>query len=271
MAKKQKQEEQAAGSPAWMATFSDLMNLLLCFFVLLFSMSSVDEAKFEELANVLSSRLSIFSGGRPSIGQGQLINTGVSQLNELDEYINSMGQTSEQTGEDVMNLHEKIEEMNREETEDMYDKISSMSSEYNLDKYMDIGMDEAGGRYITIEISGNLLYASGSAELTADALPIFSRIGDVLKQYQGYRIAVIGHTDNVPVSSKSRYGSNRELSSARANAAADYLVEKKGLNPADIECIGMGEFSPIADNSTKEGRALNRRIEIRIYNSLNSD
>lgn len=270
LAKKQKQEEQAAGAPAWMATFSDLMNLLLCFFVLLFAMSSVDEAKFQELASSFANRLSILSGGRTSIGEGQLINTGVSQLNDLDEYTNDMGQTSDQTGEDVLDLHEQLEQANKEESEEMYDDISSMSSKYDLDDQMEIGVD-ASRRYITIEISGSLLYASGSAELQSSALPVFSRIGDILKKYKGYRIAIIGHTDNVPVSKRSRYGSNRELSCARANTAADYLVEKKGLDPADIECIGMGEYEPIADNSTTEGRNMNRRIEIRIYNTLNSD
>ena len=270
LAKKQKQEEQAPGSPAWMATFSDLMNLLLCFFVLLFAMSSVDEAKFQELASSFANRLSILSGGRTSIGEGQLINTGVSQLNNLDEYTNDMGQTSDKTGEDVLDLHEQLAQANKEETEEMYDDISSMSSEYDLDNDMEIGVD-SGGRYITIEISGSLLYASGSAELQSGALPVFSRIGDILKKYKGYRIAIIGHTDNVPVSKRSRYGSNRELSCARANTAADYLVETKGLDPADIECIGMGEYEPVADNSTTEGRNMNRRIEIRIYNTLNSN
>ncbi len=271
MARKQKQEEQAPGSPAWMATFSDLMNLLLCFFVLLFSMSNIDEAKWEELVNSLSNRMSLSSGGRPSIGEGQLINTGMSQLNNLDEYLNDMGQKSEQTGEDVMDLQEKIEQANREETEEMYDDISDLSSEYDLDKYLDIGVDETGGRYITIDISGSFLYSTGSAQIENAALPVFSKIGDILKRYEGYRIAIIGHTDNVPVSKGSRYGSNRELSSARANTAAEYFVANKGLDPSMIECTGKGEYEPIADNSTKEGRALNRRIEIRIYNSLNSD
>lgn len=271
MAKKKKQEEQPAGSPAWMATFSDLMNLLLCFFVLLFSMSSVDAEKFDQIANALASRLNIFSGGSTSIAQGQLISSGISQLNELDEYYSSMGQTSEETGDEILNLQEAIDELNREETEEMYDDISSMSSEYNLDRYMDIGMDASGGRYITIEISGNFLYVSGSAELTSEALPIFSRIGDILKNYQGYRIATIGHTDNVPVSRNSRYRSNMELSSARASVAARYLIDNKGMEPSLMEWIGRGEYDPIADNSTVEGRAQNRRIEIRIYNSLNSD
>lgn len=271
MARQKKPEEQAPGSPAWMATFSDLMNLLLCFFVLLFSMSSVDEEKWEELVNSLSSKISIFSGGSASIGEGQLISTGISQLNELDEYFNSMGQTSEETGDEPLNLQEAVDEMNREETGEMYDDISSMSSEYNLDKYMDIGIDAAGGRYITIEISGNFLYESGSAKLKPDVLPIFSKIGDILKNYAGYRIAIIGHTDNIPVSSGGKYSSNMELSSARASEAARYLIDNKGMDPAFIEWTGRGEYDPIADNSTPEGRTQNRRIEIRIYNSLNSD
>ena len=139
MAKQKKPEEQPAGSPAWMATFSDLMNLLLCFFVLLFAMSNVDEEKFEELANALSSRLNIFQGGQSSIGQGQLINLGSAQLNNLDEYYNSMGQTADKEGEEIKDFQEVISEKNWEETEQMYDQISSMSGESNLDKYVDIG------------------------------------------------------------------------------------------------------------------------------------
>ena len=89
MAKKQKQEEAPAGSPAWMATFSDLMNLLLCFFVLLFSMSSIDQKRWEEVAASFNATFSIFSGGAQAIGDGILISNGVSQLNQLDDYLKS--------------------------------------------------------------------------------------------------------------------------------------------------------------------------------------
>lgn len=271
MARQKKPEERGPGSPAWMATFSDLMNLLLCFFVLLFAMSNIDEEKWEELANSLSSRLNIFSGGQSSIGQGQLINLGTAQLNDLDENFSSMGKTAQESGEEITDLQEVIEEKNWAETTEMYDDISAMTGKYNLDKYVEIGVDVAGGRYITLEISGNFLYESGKAELTEEALPIFSKIGDILKHYEGYRIAVIGHTDNIPVSAGGRYKDNMELSSARASEAAKYLIENKGLDPAYIEWTGRGEYDPVADNSTKEGRVQNRRIEIRIYNSLNSD
>ena len=84
MAKK-KPEDPPQGSPAWMATFSDLMNLLLCFFVLLFSMSSVDAQKFELVAASFANTFSIFTAGGKAIGEGMLISNGVSQLSNLDK------------------------------------------------------------------------------------------------------------------------------------------------------------------------------------------
>ena len=86
---KRKEETPPPGSPAWMATFGDLMNLLLCFYVLLFSMSTIDADKLKAIAESFSQTFSIFSGGATAIGDGMLVNNGVSQLNELDEYINS--------------------------------------------------------------------------------------------------------------------------------------------------------------------------------------
>ena len=89
MAKK-KQEEAPKGTPAWMATFSDLMNLLLCFFVLLFSMSTVEEEKFQEVIASMQSSFSILPSGGSSIGEGQMISSGVSQLEMFDTYFNSV-------------------------------------------------------------------------------------------------------------------------------------------------------------------------------------
>ena len=95
MAKKKKEEAPAPGAPAWMATFSDLMNLLLCFFVLLFSMSSVDTAKFNEMAQSFASTFSIFEAGGAFFGDGNLVANGATQLNNLDEHKNTMGEKSD--------------------------------------------------------------------------------------------------------------------------------------------------------------------------------
>ena len=92
---KRKPDEPPKGAPAWQSTFADLMNLLLCFFVMLFSMSTMDAQKFELLAASFNQTFSIFSAGATAIGDGILISNGVSQLNELDDYINSTGRDAE--------------------------------------------------------------------------------------------------------------------------------------------------------------------------------
>lgn len=106
MAKNKKPEEPPKGSPAWMATFSDLMNLLLCFFVLLFSMSSVDESKAAALIQSLADTFSIFSGGGSSFGDGVLISNGASQLSVLDDYFSTSGQTDDGENPDNVNQDE---------------------------------------------------------------------------------------------------------------------------------------------------------------------
>ncbi len=95
MAKKKEEFKLPPGTPApWMSTFSDMMTLLMCFFVLLFSMSEVDAAKFEDVVKSFQSTVSIFRAGSKAVGDGILISNGVSQLNMLDEYINSSGKTA---------------------------------------------------------------------------------------------------------------------------------------------------------------------------------
>ena len=118
---KRKPEEPPKGAPAWQATFADLMNLLLCFFVMLFSMSTMDAQKFELLAASFNQTFSIFSAGATAIGDGFLISNGVSQLNELDDYINSTGKSAEgdTIPEDLKEADEMMEQAKIEESEEL--------------------------------------------------------------------------------------------------------------------------------------------------------
>ena len=130
MAKK-KPEEVKPGAPAWTATFSDLMNLLLCFFVLLFSMSSVDAAKYEEVAKSFAETFSIFEGGGNAIGDGVMVSNGVSQLNELSQYFSSMGvSASGKQNNDVVNTSE-TEEANTSNGGYAGEQNSSESSDFS--------------------------------------------------------------------------------------------------------------------------------------------
>jgi len=267
MAKK-KEEEQAPGSPAWMATFSDLMNLLLCFFVLLFSMSTVDAKKFEEVAASFSQTFSVFTAGSLSIGDGLLISNGVSQLNELDEYINSTGAAAENEGENIdadsQNAFDEVEAQQLKESEELATKVEEALSEAGMDDMVDV---EYTSQYVQLTLNGSLLFESGEAELMEDAYLVLDQIGVILERYSESTIEIEGHTDSVPINS-AKFPSNNELSDARALSVFYYIIEHTNLDPANIKHSGRGEYCPIADNSTPEGRALNRRVEIKIYNSL---
>lgn len=272
---RERKEEPPKGAPAWTATFGDLMNLLLCFFVLLFSMSSVDAQKFSLMAESFSQAFSIFDGGSSSTGGGILISNGVNQLFELEQYINSSGETDEgqaapspsgEAEEKIEEAEKKMEEAGLKESEELSEKVDEAISEQNLSDVIDV---EFTSQYVQLTLQGSLLFDSGSTVLKEESLPVLDKIGIMLERYAQSTIEVEGHTDNVPMSG-AKYSNNDELSSGRALSVFNYLIEHADINPAIIKHSGRGEYVPIADNSTAEGRALNRRVEIRIYNSLSS-
>lgn len=143
MAKKKEEFKLPPGTPApWMSTFSDMMTLLMCFFVLLFSMSEVDAAKFEDVVKSFQSTVSIFKAGSKAVGDGILISNGVSQLNMLDEYINSSGKTAEADNDDIEDItktggsaDDKLKEaaeqleLNQEEIESLKAAIDELEEE----------------------------------------------------------------------------------------------------------------------------------------------
>lgn len=271
---KRKEEAPPAGAPAWMATFSDLMNLLLCFFVMLFAMSTIEEDKLAAFVAAMNNTFNIFDGGSTSIGDGILISNGVSQLNELDRYINSTGKTadSETDGEqfddfELSNISQEqikqfLEESQLQANEELAEAVEEALAENRMGDEVDVSFT---AQYVQLSMSGALLFDSGRAELKKDAEQVLAKLGAILEYYGNGIIEIEGHTDNVPMTS-GRYADNEELSSARALAVFYFLRENTLLDPMNLKHAGMGERVPVADNSTPEGRALNRRVEIKIYN-----
>lgn len=318
---KQKQEEPPKGSPAWMATFSDLMNLLLCFFVLLFSMSSVDEEKFEALIASLQSQYSILKGGGSSVGEGKMVSAGINQMQKYDVYFNPKNTSSGEGKSDAEEkdiLHtladddganhnpddgyadaegqeegldaardeseqnvagvedteiteaaakEVLDEAQIRESEQIADKVDRMLKKYGIQDMVDVDFN---GQYVAMTLNGAILFTSGSSELAEEALPLVDKIGTILQKFKSNTIEIEGHTDNVPVHN-ARFADNNVLSMYRALSVADYLRASTHLNPANIKSSGRGDYVPIADNGTPEGRAQNRRVEIKVFNSYNSD
>ena len=168
---KRKPEDPPAGSPAWMTTFSDLMNLLLCFFVMLFSMSSIDATKYSEMAAAMSnSTFSIFNAGSTAIGEGILISNGVSQLNDLDEYISNAGRNADsETDSDNYEkydsaeaLEEALNEKNLESNEELAETVQEALVEDSLADQVSVSFT---AQYVQLSMKGALLFDSGSDSL----------------------------------------------------------------------------------------------------------
>lgn len=283
---KQKQEEAPKGSPAWMATFSDLMNLLLCFFVLLFSMSTVAEEKFLEVMASIQHSFSILPQGGTTIAEGQMISSGISHLQIFDDYFDKTtdgediddinesnpGQADQQasnnkydvTIEDAMDV---VEQEEISESERIAEEVEGKLAELGIGDLVEVDFNAT---FVQLTLNGALLFDSGHDELREEALIIVDKIAQILEAYDANIIEIEGHTDNVPITS-GRFPNNDVLSMYRALYVADYVRSITSINPANIKSAGRGQYVPIADNTTAEGRARNRRVEIKIYNSFNSN
>lgn len=277
----------------WKDTFSDLMNLLLCFFVLLFAMSNTDEQKFQELSASLAATFSVLPGGGSVLSdEGMLVSSGASQLNMLSEYYNNVGLNSEGddtqgTGDDSQSggnngesdgtnsntggnngtsqdAYEKMKSEGLAESESMAERIENALEKSNVADDVEV---TATSEYVLLNLNGAILFDSGRAEFKDGAESIVSRIADAVKQYDANYITIEGHTDNVPINT-AQYPDNMMLSIYRAYTVYTYFVDVKGFDATSLTSSGRGDAVPVASNSTAEGRAQNRRVEIKIFNSI---
>lgn len=267
MARK-KQEDAPKGSPAWMNTFSDLMNLLLCFFVLLFSMSTVDAEKFEMVVASLQSSFSVLPSGGSSIGEGQLISSGISQLENFSMFFEQFSSEGENPKEDdaEQDVKESYLDEALKESERMAEEIQKEIERQGIQNQVEVDFN---AQYVLLTLNGALLFDSGKSEIRQDAYPLVDKIGAILANYRSNIIEIEGHTDNVPISN-DKYENNDVLSMYRALNVADYIRNITNLDPRLIKSAGRGEYVPIVSNDTPEGRARNRRVEIKIFNSYSS-
>eukprot|EP01051_Picozoa_sp_SAG22_P007071 SAG22_NODE_486_length_9885_cov_2.043634_5_plen_229_part_00 len=144
--------------------------------------------------------------------------------------------------------------------------LKSLIKKEKLEKKVFIKEDE---QKVKLILESPVLFASGSAKLSKEAIQLVRKIANILKDVEN-RIVIEGHTDNVPIKTK-KYQSNWELSFFRAYAVTDYLINKEKFNPIQLSCQGYGEYSPIRPNTSRKNKAKNRRIEINIIRIITED
>lgn len=240
--RKKEREETKKGSPAYMTTYADMMTLLLTFFILLFSMSSIDASKFKAFIESFSTSHGIMDGAE-SILNGAGIAT-----NDVDPFSSNVEEENAYSIEEEMRMiKEQLEKF-----------VAREKLEYKVEVTQD-------GDEVILRLEDILLFDTGKADIKPAAVPVLSTLGQELSSYveAGYRLRFEGHTDNVPIKTM-QFPSNWELSAARAIAVAQFFVNEMDFEPHSISAEGSGEFRPIADNDSPEGRSKNRRVEIKI-------
>lgn len=266
MAKKQ-EEEVKEGLPAWMGTYGDMVTLLLCFFVLLFSMSSVDVRKFKEAMSSFNNQIDVLPGGK-ALSEGERINNGTSQLNNIEILVDKALQQGEgeSEGDDEGNpedlTEEQLKELQLEKAKEVAENIDQFMQDKGIEEEIEI---KYSLNYVKLTLPGETLFGSGQATLKRDAYDVADAIGQIINEekFADFSMQIEGHTDNVPINT-SYFPSNWELSAARAIAVGKYIIEAQGIDPTKIVTAGYGEYVPIAPNDTPENKAKNRRVEVKI-------
>ncbi len=259
----EEEEEGTSGAPAWMATFADLMSLLLCFFVLLLSFSVMDVQKYKQIAGSMRMAFGVqnqqevldipkgtsviakeFSPGKTT----PIPSKNITQITEM------LTKPSLRVGDPNSALAE-----NMKRTQNDADKLRRLLKKEIKEGIVDI---EAKGNIITIRIRETGTFPSGSDILNVDSIPLMSSLRHTLKDITG-EISIEGHTDNVPLIG-TRFKSNWGLSAARALSVAHELLAGDLLDERRFVVVGHADTRPFAPNNSAENRAQNRRVEIKI-------
>jgi len=230
--------------PAWLAAFGDLMSLLLCFFVLLLSMSSMDAKKISEAIGSLSGAMSVLEGGtKTEISKKRMLES--TPIDSQDE-----------TSEEVNRVQQAVGDAN-----EMMEKGHGPA----------ITLDDAQEGFV-IKLPASLLFKSGSATIeNEDALLFLKRVALIIEELPTTtEVSVQGHTDNQSPSNSSPFKDNWELSSARAISVLQELL-LDGVAPNRVSSAGFAEYKPLATNATASGREKNRRVELHFYGGKNDD
>ena len=270
-----------AGLPAWLATFADLMSLLMCFFVLLLSFAEIDAIRFKKMAESMKDAF----GVQREIPVNDVVKgisvikqefspatvTDHSTVNEIRQQTTDVEKEhldTKDAQQDAKNSARDTLEVDDAVMEAVAEKIQQ-EVESQAEELKDALHDEIAQGLVTVEteeakiivrIQEKGSFSSGSASLDPGFLEVMARIGQAVAKSPG-RVIVAGHTDDVPIST-ARFRSNWELSSARAVTVVHALLKNHEIDPRRVLVEGHADSSPLAPNDTPENRAMNRRVEL---------
>jgi chemotaxis protein MotB len=268
MKRKHKAEVHKENGERWLLTYSDLITLLMIFFVVMYSMSSVDAAKFQAVAESLNNAL---GGGIPAkidisdkvngpsmLTSGMPSNTGLTNVPQ-DQQIKNTIDGLKSAGEKAAQAQAAKE---LQTIMGVKNKLDKFAAENGFETKIVSSIEERG---LVVSIQETILYKSGSADVMPFAHEILGKISVVLSSVPNY-IKVEGHTCTIPIRT-IQFPSNWELSVIRATNVLQILTTEGHINPYRLSAVGYGEYRPIASNATEAGRIKNRRVDLIILRS----
>jgi len=252
----------------WLLTYSDMITLLMALFIVMWAISSVNISKFNQLkaalqsafsAKVLQANNSILSGQQAPFDQDG------SPIQPLDQ--SSSASQVVQVKSIAQNIQTKISTQiqtqaalqDQDNLMHIQTLVRQWAREHDLTKIVKADIEERG--LVVRLLTDNVLFGSGQGSLQPTALPLLGEIAKLLAAPDIVNpVRVEGNTDDRPIHS-AQYPSNWELSSARADAVLEFLLQR-GVVPTRLSAVGYGDVNPIAKNTTATGRAANRRVDI---------
>lgn len=251
--------ENTSNTDRWMVSYADFITLLFAFFVVMYSISSVNEAKYKSLTHSLGAAFA--NKKEPeSVLDPVKIETSLSAVQPTHPVTATVTFTPVPLADQTTNETEKKRELSeeilkeRKQLDQVSDQLRKALSPFIEDDLVSVKRNDY---WIALEMNSELLFLSGEASLSKKAVPVLKKIAAVINALPN-AINVEGHTDNVPIGTL-KFPSNWDLSSARATSVVHEFV-KEGINPTRLSAIGYGEFHPIGDNTQAEGRFKNRRV-----------
>ncbi|MCG7957079.1 MAG: flagellar motor protein MotD [Candidatus Thiodiazotropha endolucinida] len=265
MARRRKRQEEPANHERWIVSYADFVTLLFAFFVVMYSVSSVNEGKYRVLSQTLTHAFQESQRSLDPIQVGELSRSrgdtpGLGDENALIQGELRQGPGIEnQLGRDSAVGKEVIPDLPSNETQRLSflaATIEDMLSDYVDRDLVDVSFSEDR---VVVNMKDKMLFPSASAHLSRAAVKALGEISRVLKTVPN-QVQVEGNTDNRPINTEE-FPSNWELSAARA-ASVVHLMTRTGIDPGRMSAVGYAEHRPVADNDTQEGRAKNRRVTL---------
>ncbi|MCD5323888.1 MULTISPECIES: flagellar motor protein MotS [Pontibacillus] len=248
---RRRDREQEKGAPKWMVTFSDLMTLILVFFILLFSMSQIDKEKFEAVAESFRSR-AIFDFN-PSVVDH---NYPADQRNKEQDQ-KDMSEFESEKNDDVNKDQETGAKDTQDSLNNLVTEVETFLKNNDLTEKITANRTDRG---VVLTLQEQVLFNTAEAEIIPNGQPFLKKVGQLLNNIPNH-VKVEGHTDNRPISTY-RFPSNWELSAARASGVIRYLAEETAVDAARFTAVGYGDTRPIVPNNSEENWQKNRRVEI---------